>query len=224
MPYEEAILLDVRQEWIVEEKKPGVRALCEFGKMVSKHGPLPCPGDIPLSFRSHCLDGVLDANVYYVFDLPVFEGRDIRNRPLHERRALLWSLALPAWFRLIPAGQNIGEFLEAVERDGGEGVVLKSLMQPYGSAEWIKVVPAQREAVVVLECHEKERSARVGQFADGKLVSRGMVFLGSLYHEAWPGQVMEVTVNGRHPTGTFRQVRFVRFCPEKLATECVVRS
>jgi len=138
MAYEEAILLDVRKEWIVEEKKPGVRALCEFGKLVSRHGPLPSPGDLPLSLRAHCIDGVLGANVYHVFDLPVFEGRDVRNRPLHERRALLRQLALPTWFCHIPTGKNITEFLEAVERDGGEGVIIKSLTQSYGSAEWIK--------------------------------------------------------------------------------------
>jgi len=224
MAYEEAILLDVRKEWIVEEKKPGVRALCEFGKLVSRHGPLPSPGDLPLSLRAHCIDGVLGANVYHVFDLPVFEGRDVRNRPLHERRALLRQLALPTWFCHIPTGKNITEFLEAVERDGGEGVIIKSLTQSYGSAEWIKVTPAQREAVVVLQCHEKERSVRVGQFSEGKLVTRGIVFLGSLYHEAWPGQVMEVTVHGRHPSGAFRRTQFVRFCPEKLATECVAKG
>lgn len=223
LPYDEAILLDVRPEWIVEEKMPGVRAICEFGRFISKHGPLPSPADVPLSLRSHCLDGVLDTGVFHMFDLPVFQGRDIRRRPLHERRALLRSIPVPAWFRPVPSGKNIGEFLEAVERDGGQGVILKSLKQPYGAAEWIKVVPIEKENVVIVECHERERSARVGQFAEGKLLTRGMVFLGSLYNEAWPGQVIEVTVNGRHPTGAFRQARFVRFRPEVLASQCLAR-
>ena len=49
LPYEEGLLLDIRPEWIAEQKVEGVRAVLEFGRLQTPHTRIAAPGD-----RGHC--------------------------------------------------------------------------------------------------------------------------------------------------------------------------
>ena len=96
--------------WRVEEKMDGVWAVREFGR----------------SFV--CGEAMKDGR-FIAFDLPIFEGQDLRREPLRNRLALLADLErgeLRGQF-LRPATGTGGEFLEAVLARGGEGVVRKHL-------------------------------------------------------------------------------------------------
>jgi len=223
LPYEEGLLLDVRPEWIAEQKVQGVRALLEFGRLHTPHTTIPLPGPLPEDWKSHVLDGVLVQRTFYMFDVLMMDFEDARQRPLHERRTLLRSLRLPAWCRPVPCGKNIGEFLEAVVNDGGEGIVLKSLLQPYGRAEWIKVERLATEDVVIMALHMEDRCATFGQFQGDELVDLGTVFLGSLVDQAWPGQVIEVALNKKHAS-PYKNCRFIRFRPDVVAAQCRLQS
>jgi hypothetical protein len=220
LPYEEGLLLDIRPEWIAEEKVEGVRAVLEFGRLQTAQARMAAPGPVPDAWRSHAFDGVLVDKGYYLFDVLMLDFQDMRKRPLFERRALLRRLPLPAWCRLIPNGKNIGEFIEAVIHNGGQGVVLKSLLQPYGKAEWIKVERAATEDVVIMAIHEQDRCVTVGQFQEETLVDCGSVFMGSLLSEAYPGQVIEIAVGKRRGALPFNNARFIRFRPDKVAASC----
>lgn len=220
LPYEEGLLLDVRPEWIAEQKIEGVRAVLEFGRLQTSHARLAAPGPVPECWKSHAFDGVLVDKTYFIFDILMLDFMDVRKRPFYERRILLRSLALPDWCRLVPNGKNIGEFIEAVVQNGGQGVVLKSLLQPYGKAEWIKVERTSTEDVVIMAIHEHDRCVTVGQFRGETLVECGTVFMGSLLGDTYAGQVIEVAV-GRNPSVIpFKNARFLRFRPDKVAANC----
>lgn len=139
LSFEQGRMLEVRREWIAEQKMDGIRAILEDGTLRLPQVNLDPPGSLPEGWRRHVLDGCLIGDTYYVFDVLKLDGLDIHMRPLLERRQLLHSLQLPPWCRFVPCGKNIGEFLEAVLRDGGSGIVLKNLLEPYGKGEWIKV-------------------------------------------------------------------------------------
>jgi len=224
LPYEEGLLLDIRPEWIAEQKVEGVRAVLEFGRLQTRHARLAAPGPVPDAWKSHAFDGVLVDKEYFIFDVLMLDFEDVRKRPLYERRTLLRTLQLPDWCRLIPNGKNIGEFMEAVVHNGGQGVVLKSLLQPYGRAEWIKVERTATEDVVIMAIHESDRCVTVGQFRDETLVDCGTVFMGSLLEEAYPGQVIEVAVGKRDTAIPYKNARFLRFRPDKVAANCRMQS
>lgn len=224
LPYEEGLLLDIRPEWVAEEKLEGVRAVLEFGRLQTRHARLAAPGPVPDDWKAHAFDGMLVDGVYHVFDVLMLDFEDMRKRPFFERRALLRSLKLPEWCRLISNGKNIGEFLEAVVHHGGNGVVLKSLLQPYGKAEWIKVERTATADVVVMAIHEKDHCVTVGQFQGKTLVDCGTVFMGSLLEKAYAGQVIEVAMSKKTGALSGQTLRFIRFRPDKVAASCKLEN
>lgn len=93
----------------------------------------------------------------YFFDVLHLDGRDLLNRPAHERWAALEALVperhrVPRW-----RGTDAGEaqrFTEQVLGDGHEGVVVKAAHAPYDAgrrgAAWVKVKPVHTLDLVVL--------------------------------------------------------------------------
>jgi bifunctional non-homologous end joining protein LigD len=101
-------------------------------------------------------DGASPTVVYYVFDVPVLRGRDLRRVPLTERRALLEDVVarLPEPIRLsqvFDAGAE--EMVAAARAQGLEGVVAKRRSSVYEpgqrSGAWAKVRVHQGQELVV---------------------------------------------------------------------------
>jgi bifunctional non-homologous end joining protein LigD len=94
---------------------------------------------------------------YFVFDMPFFEGYDLRQVPLHERRRLLKTL-------LDAKGSAQVRFSANFEGDGAtilasacrmklEGVIAKRADAPYvsqRSATWLKLKCTQRQEFVIV--------------------------------------------------------------------------
>jgi len=85
--------------------------------------------------------GLLD---YRVFDVPVFRGKDIRQRPLEERRRVLEEVVKRMENPNVVAIEQFFKdfekwFLKFVNA-GGEGIIIKDLELPYGCgwAKWKK--------------------------------------------------------------------------------------
>ena len=172
-----------RDGWMFEEKYDGYRIIaCKRNRQVAlwsrngndKTGQFADIAEAvaTLSARSAVLDGEVvgfderlisrfqllqrggTPLVYAVFDCLSLEGRDLRNRPLVERRAALEAL-VGNHDRLFPsrklARNGLGAYRTAVKR-GYEGIVGKDLASVYTSGrstKWLKVKVRQQEEFVV---------------------------------------------------------------------------
>jgi bifunctional non-homologous end joining protein LigD len=94
--------------------------------------------------------------VYTIFDLLFFQGEDLRDRPLEERKELLASLQLPTDRGPIRYTEHFegdgGRFLEAAREKGLEGIICKRRDRPYVSGrttDWLKCKTHQTGEFVI---------------------------------------------------------------------------
>ena len=125
----------------------------------------------------------------YVFDLPYFEGLDLRPLPLVKRKEALQSMLPTAGaLRYSEHIETKGEamFVEA-ERLGLEGVVGKRADSPYvmkRSTDWVKINAAKSDDFVVVGFSPERnggkgfRALLLAQYRDGELAYAGRVGSG----------------------------------------------
>ncbi len=94
--------------------------------------------------------------VYYVFDLPFYDGHDLRQLPLVERRELLRGLVSGAGLDHIRFSETFDsgaqDLLDSAARLGLEGVIGKRASSTYvsrRSTDWIKVKTQLRQEFVI---------------------------------------------------------------------------
>ncbi|MBE7416573.1 MAG: DNA ligase D [Ideonella sp.] len=135
---------------------------------------VPGPDGLP---RFNALQNAFDAAdtsdiVYYVFDLPYFEGHDLRAVPLRERRRLLEALLeqrgsehvrLSATFDADPV-----QLMQSIEALKLEGLIAKRADSPYVSRRtdsWLKLKSRQRQEFVIAGFTDRSgdpRAAEIG--------------------------------------------------------------
>ena len=116
-----------------------------------------------------------DSIAYFLFDVPYFEGHDLRQVPLHARRALLQQLVdtrggeplrFSADFAADPAS-----ILESARALGLEGIVAKRADSPYVSQRtdtWLKLKCSERQEFIIGGFIDREgSSAEVGSLLLG---------------------------------------------------------
>jgi bifunctional non-homologous end joining protein LigD len=112
--------------------------------------------------------GATASIVYWLFDAPFLDGRDLRERPVQQRRALLARLL----GRKPPAGLRLSEAFDAAPRDllasaarlGFEGIIAKRKGSRYvsrRSPDWIKLKNRPRQEFVI-GGYTAPRGARAG--------------------------------------------------------------
>ena len=91
---------------------------------------------------------------YYVFDVLVADGRDVRKRPLEERRAVLEDVL--AWRDPLRITEQVtgdgAALLAGACRDGWEGLIAKRLGTPYASTrsrDWLKLKCTRAQELVI---------------------------------------------------------------------------
>ena len=148
---------------------------------------------------------ILPDGRFFAFDLPVYRGADIRRRPTAERFAILDSLRLPR-----PAtprdSQTPAQFIQSILAAGGEGIVAKDLDAPFG-VNTFKVKRAETFDCRVTEKHPSKMSLHLS--LDGADAGWCPALYGAFDRVA-VGDVVEVECFARHPSGKFREPRFVR--------------
>jgi bifunctional non-homologous end joining protein LigD len=125
-----------------------------------------------------------DALVYFVFDLPWLDGRDLRELPLSERKAALAALLGKARGRIRYSdhveGQAATFFARACAR-GLEGIVAKRAGSPYRAGrgrDWLKVKCVQARDLVIVGYTEPKGSRK----GFGALVLGEAAGMGQLAH------------------------------------------
>jgi DNA ligase D-like protein (predicted ligase) len=123
---------------------------------------------------------------YYAFDLLHLDGHDLKNRPLHERRALLEKLIGKSGVLLsqsLPG--TLSQILQAVKAHGLEGVIAKRLDSKYQpdrrSDDWLKLPlkPSQHFIIGAYRLDGKRLELLlVGQFQGSRLMFAGKVHQG----------------------------------------------
>ena len=153
--------------------------------VIDEHGK-PAFGALQ-NWRSET-DGQL---MYYVFDLMWYEGRDLTQVPLVQRRELLATLFPDSnpFIRFSESlDSNPDKLIEAVKKMGMEGIMAKkedSLYYPgVRTREWLKMKAAIRHEVVIGGFTQNDGSAKtfssllVGVHKNGKLEYIGKVGTG----------------------------------------------
>ena len=166
-------------------KKTGLNAVLDGEVIVADDKGMANFGNLQ-NWRSEA-DGTL---LYYVFDILWYEGQDLTQLPLTERRVILKSI--------LPQSENILlsndfetsgiEFFEAADKMGLEGIMAKKSDSPYtiGSRtkDWLKIKTSLRHEVVIGGYTKNEGSAKsfssllVGVFEKEKLVYTGKIGTG----------------------------------------------
>lgn len=104
--------------------------------------------------------------VYYVFDLPFLNGRNLRRSPLVERKRLLKTLLTPS--RVIRFSRHTKchgtVAFRTARRRGYEGVMAKRAQGFYHSGkrtrEWLKIKTVLRQEVVIVGYTRPQRSRK----------------------------------------------------------------
>jgi bifunctional non-homologous end joining protein LigD len=129
---------------------------------------------------------------YFVFDLLWLDGKDLRKKPLKERRAALQKLMSAKGVSdfLIYADYVEGsgpEFFEHARQMGLEGILSKRPDRPYISGrgrDWLKIKSVQGEEFVIGGYSRSDvkgkpfSSLLLGRFDDGRLIYSGKVGTG----------------------------------------------
>jgi bifunctional non-homologous end joining protein LigD len=129
---------------------------------------------------------------YFVFDLLSLDGKDLRKKPLVERRAALAKLLSAKTISnyLVYADYVVGagpEFFEHACAMGLEGIMSKRADRPYTSGrgkDWLKIKCKRGEEFVIGGYSRSEvrgkpfSSLLLGTFEDGKLLYSGKVGTG----------------------------------------------
>ena len=126
--------------------------------------------------------------VYFLFDLPFFEGYDLREVELVERRQLLKAfleengtdhLRFSADFK-----GDLASILSSARRLNLEGVIAKRTDAPYSSSRtetWLKLKCKQRQEFVVCGYTDRsDGSPQIGSLLLGVNSSEGLVSVGSV--------------------------------------------
>jgi bifunctional non-homologous end joining protein LigD len=124
---------------------------------------------------------------YQIFDILSLDGKDLRQLPLKERKAILKKF-IPRSAELKYSDHVIGKgkaFFVAAKRQGLEGIMAKNSHSPYQEnvrgGDWLKIKTHLEQEVVIGGFTEPLRSRKyfgalvVGYYAKGKLKYAGHV-------------------------------------------------
>ena len=105
--------------------------------------------------------------VYYVFDMPFADGRDLRGLPLAERRELLRTVVQEGGLDSVRFSEAFdarpGDLVASACQIGFEGVIGKRRDAPYASrrnADWIKLKCSHRQEFVIVGFTEPKGSRK----------------------------------------------------------------
>lgn len=142
---------------------------------------------------------------YFVFDVLLFNGEGVMERPLTERRRLLEELNLDGRLHLAPQfrvseEKGVEELFEKSRRLGYEGLVIKDPESPYTPGRrgnrWMKL---KREldtidaVVVAVEYGHGKRAGLLSDFTFAVRAGEGLKVIGKAYSGLTDSEIIEMT-------------------------------
>lgn len=149
------------------------------------------------------LVGELFSGVFYAFDILSLHGSNLRLEPLYRRLSVLDEVTCQHNLKRPKTG-NGGEFLEAILRDGGEGIVAKQLDAPYGVA-WLKCKRVQVFYVTVTGLRGYTGAVELCDTVT--LEPRGYMPLRTKFEQVRVGSKLKVEAYGLTAKGLLREAR-----------------
>jgi bifunctional non-homologous end joining protein LigD len=239
---------------LVEDKYDGIRVfLFKSGEKLvlsSKHGGIYTPNSAPQVFSrvpefTHApnrmiLDGeyvAREAKGVFLFDVLQIDNRDVRSKPLTERKKILKEIlkgtGLEVKYTLARSVDKIMELRDATVKEGREGVVVKNPNSTYGQPNsWLKLKRFDTVDVFVTGIVETKelratgiaRSWSVAVYDDGRVVNLGNV--GSTVERVDPrdvkkGSVVEVRFQELTRDKKLRAPFIIRIRHDKIPDECL---
>jgi bifunctional non-homologous end joining protein LigD len=241
---------------LVEDKYDGIRVfLFKSGEKLvlsSKHGGIYTPKSTPQVFsrvpeflhapNRMILDGeyvAKEAKGLFLFDVLQVDNRDLRSKPLMERkkvlREILKGTGLEVSYTLARTADRIVELRDATVKEGREGVMVKNPLSTYGQPNsWLKLKRFDTIDVFVtgfvdtkeLRSTGVPRSWSVAVYDDGgQVVELGNV--GSTVERVDPrkvkkGSVVEVRFQEVTRDRKLRAPFILRIRHDKTPDECLV--
>jgi len=240
---------------LVEPKMDGIRVfLFKSGEKLvlsSKHGGIYTPNSTPQVFSrvpefTHApnrmiLDGeyvAKEAKGLFLFDVLQIDNRDVRGKPLTERKKILREIlkgtGLEVKYTLARNAQKIMELRDATVKEGREGVMVKNPSSTYGQPNsWLKLKRFDTVDVFVTGIVETKEMRSTGiphswsvavYDDDGKIVNIGDV--GSTVEGVNPrnvkkGSVVEVRFQELTRDKKLRAPFILRIRHDKTPDECL---
>jgi ATP-dependent DNA ligase len=241
---------------LVEDKFDGIRVfLFKSGdKLVasSKHGGIYTPKSAPQFFSrvpefTHAPDRMIldgeyvakEAKGLFLFDVIQVDNRDLRQKPLVERKKVLKEILkgteMEVSYTLAKTAEKIVELRDATVRQGREGVMVKNPQSTYGQPNsWLKLKRFDTVDVFVTDIVETKefrstgvpRSWSVAVYDDnGQVVELGNV--GSTVEQVDPrrvkkGSVVEVRFQEVTRDRKLRAPFILRIRHDKTPDECLL--
>ena len=196
--------------YIVQEKLDGWRAFLdgETGELIGRNSRF---GFYKQTFPGWVFDGELMPDGEFIaFDVLVAPGEDVSQLPQVERLKILDNAIVRAaeWHDPIPAmkfNSGCAAFARYIEKRGGEGIVAKLADKPYGRGGWLRFKRRTTYDVPVI-------SIQSG-LADVAVTKLGKV---TVPESVKAGDVIEVAAHSLHPSGLWREPRFIRIRKDKM--------
>jgi ATP-dependent DNA ligase len=241
---------------LVEDKFDGIRVfLFKSGdKLVasSKHGGIYTPKSAPQFFSrvpefTHAPDRMIldgeyvakEAKGLFLFDIIQVDNRDLRPKPLMERKKVLREILkgtdMEVPYTLARTAEKIIELRDATVKQGREGVMVKNPQSTYGQpSSWLKLKRFDTVDVFVTDIVETKefrstgvpRSWSVAVYDDnGQMVELGNV--GSTVEQVEPrkvkkGSVVEVRFQEVTRDRKLRAPFILRIRHDKTSDECLL--
>jgi bifunctional non-homologous end joining protein LigD len=154
--------------------------------------------------------------VYYVFDILWFEGYDLMNVPLKERRELLQQLIPENGMIQTSRNFNVNgqEFFDLTDELGMEGIIAKKADSVYKpevrSKEWLKIKSVKHQEVIICGYTKNENTSKkfsaliLGIYEDGELIP--ITPVGTGFNIKMQNEILGKLKPLKTPTCPFREI------------------
>jgi ATP-dependent DNA ligase len=173
--------------------------------------------------------------VYYVFDIPVYKGEDIRSKPLSERKKILSEVIKemnnPHVKPITEYRSDFEKAFKEITTKGGEGLIIKDLRSGYGQ-EWAKLKKSFDISCIVTGYRMGKDKDYIGSFEVSVYKGKDLIDIGFVSGYAclekdvdkYMGKVVDVFAHEFTKQQKLRMPTFHRFRNDLNPEDCTLEK